>query len=69
MNNDKVLIIEWYKGGKLVRKTANGFDLPIGNPNGRIIIKSFVMKKKDFENFYGKTEIKRISGKSYKKGN
>ena len=55
MDETTVEICEWYEGATLVRKTANGIDIPIDHPALPVhVIQRLVMTREQFENIYGK---------------
>jgi len=58
--NDNVEICEWYEGGKLVRKTANGFDIPLTALEKELPVfvqQRITMTRKEAERIYGKFDI------------
>lgn len=60
MENDKVLIVEEYRGGKLVKRTANGHELEVSDfERGTEVFyqQSIYLSKEEFENIYGPREL------------
>jgi len=54
---NKIHIVEEYEGGKLVRKTANGIEIPLTALEKELPIfvqQRIVMSREQFENIYGK---------------
>ena len=55
MNEQYVEICERYEGAILVRKTANGVDLPLNSPELPVVaIQRISMTRESFEKIYGK---------------
>lgn len=54
---DKVEICEWYEGSKIVRKTANGADIPLTALEKELPVfvqQRITMSRQEAERIYGK---------------